>query len=114
MARWVQANLGLHKEMEIDRIDNSGHYEANNLRYVTPSQNIANSRGDRVSAQFHAFKLKYPEVTYADITLRTFFYQGMTPTQIVERFYRPSRKPKGVYGTFSTPDPVIASQLKDS
>ena len=35
--------------------------------------------------------------------------RGLTDEQIVERFHRPSRKPKGVYGTFSTLDPEIVS-----
>ena len=110
MALWVEENLGLHREMEIDRIDNNGHYEPGNLRYSTPAQNVANSRKAKVSAKFHAFRLKYPEVRYADATLRHLLLEGLTPEQIRERFYRPSCKPKGVYGTFSTPDQDIVSQ----
>lgn len=34
MAMWVESNLGLHPKLELDRIDNDGHYEAGNLRYV--------------------------------------------------------------------------------
>lgn len=114
MALWVQRNLGLHQEMELDRIDNEGHYEAGNLRYVTLAQNLANSRKQRVSAEFHDFRMRHPEVRYADATLRRMLLAGMTATQIVDRYYQPSDKPKGVYGTFSTPDPVIASRLKGS
>jgi hypothetical protein len=113
MALWVQENLGLHKDKELDRIDNEGHYEAGNLRYVTPAQNLANSRKQKVSAEFHAFRQEHPEIRYADATLRRLLLQGMTPEQIIERYNRPSAKPKGVYGTFSTPDPDIASRLRE-
>lgn len=114
MAVWVQDNLGLHSELEIDRIDNDGHYEAGNLRYSTPAQNVANSTKQRVSAAFHAFRLVHPEIRYADVTLRRLLLSGMTAAQIVERYHQPSRKPKGVYGIYSTADPTIASRSKGS
>jgi len=114
MAEWVQANLGLHRDMELDRINNDGHYEPGNLQWTTPTQNVANSTKAKVSAEFHAFRLQYPEVRYADATLRRFLLAGMAFKEIKDRFYQASSKPKGVYGTFSTPDPIIASRLKDS
>ncbi len=114
MGLWVMEHLGLHQDLELDRIDNDGHYEPGNLRYATGAQNLANSRKQRVSAQFHDFRMKHPEVRYADATLRRFLLQGMTPTQIIARWHQPSTKPKGVYGIFSTADPVIASRLKRS
>lgn len=114
MARWVQEHLGLHPELQIDRVKNDGHYEPGNLRWATPAQNLANSRRQRVSARFHAFRLSRPAIRYADATLRRLLLSGLTDMEIIARFNRPSCKPKGVYGTFSTPDPVIASQLKDS
>ena len=40
--------------------------------------------------------------------------EGMTDDQIIERYHKPSLKPKGKYGTYSTPDPTIASLVKDS
>jgi hypothetical protein len=112
MAEWVTANLGLQKEMEIDRIDNDGHYEAGNLRWAHPALNVANSTKAKVSAEFHTFRMEHPEVRYADATLRRLLLKGMTFEEIRERYQKPSRKPKGVYGTFSTPDPTIASQSK--
>lgn len=113
MAEWVAENLGLHREMEIDRIDNDGHYEPGNLRWATPIQNVVNSTKAKVSIEFHVFRKNHPEIMYADATLRRLLLQGMTPEQIIERFNLPSCKPKGVYGTFSTPDQSIVSLSKD-
>ena len=112
MAEWVQEHLGLHRLMEIDRIDNSGHYEAGNLRWATPMQNVSNSRKAKVSGEFHRFRLEHPEIRYADSTLRTLLLKGLTAEQIINRYNRPSDKPKGVYGTFSMPDPTIALRSK--
>lgn len=42
-ARWVVSNLGPPApKMEIDRINNDGHYEPGNLRWATRKQQIAN------------------------------------------------------------------------
>ena len=113
-AVWVQENLGLHKEMQIDRIENDGHYEPGNLRYLTLKQNMNNQRGKQATRRMHKFRESYPDVKYADSTLVHLIREGLTDEQIVERFKRPSFKPKGVYGTFSTPDPDILSLSKDS
>lgn len=114
MAVWVQENLGLHKEMELDRIDNDGHYAAGNLRYLSRKQNQANKGGPRLTQKLHAFRVVNPSVRYSDATLQRLLSEGLTAEQIVERFNRPSAKPKGVYGTFSTPDPDILSLSKGS
>ena len=112
-AVWVANNLGLHKDKELDRIDNSGHYEPGNLRWVTRRQNIANQ--DRAkSKEFHLFRSMHPEVRYADNTLRNLLRKGLSFDQIVERWNRPSDKPKGVYGICSTADPAIVSLLTDA
>jgi len=110
MARWIQDNLGLERQKEIDRIDNDGHYEAGNLRWASRAQNVANSRKSKVTLMFHRFRLEHPEIRYADATLRRLFLEGLTTEQIIERYHRPSCKPKGVYGTFSMPDLDIVSQ----
>jgi hypothetical protein len=101
-------NLGLHKHMELDRINNNKGYAPGNLRFVLRRLNVANQERCR-SIAFHQFRQDYPEVRYADNTLRDMLCRGLTPEQIVERWGQPSCKPKGLYGTFSTADPVIAS-----
>ena len=114
MAVWVQENLGLHPEMELDRIDNDGHYAPGNLRYLTRRQNQSNKRGAQPTLKLHEFRASHPDVLYSDSTLRKLFASGMTLVEIVERYRQPSAKPKGVYGTFSTPDPDILSLSKGS
>ena len=111
---WIQENLGLHQENQLDRIDNDGHYEAGNLRWLTSRQNASHTRRSRIAPLFHQFRAEHPEVRYADGTLSHLLGLGLTFEQIVERWAKPSCKPKGKYGTFSTADPVIASQQTDS
>lgn len=47
-AVWVMQNLGLHKHLEVDRIDNNGHYEAGNLKYSTKSEQMRNQRRSKI------------------------------------------------------------------
>lgn len=107
-AVWVADNLGLEREKELDRTNNSGHYEPGNLRWVSRRQNLADQDRSKSTA-FHMFRMRHPEVRYADTTLRNLLNKGLSEQQIVERWGRPSCKPKGVYGTFSTADPDIVS-----
>lgn len=116
-AIWIIKNLGLpeqDRDLQLDRIDNDGHYEPGNLRWLRQKQNMANTRNTRWTPRMHAFRLQNPGVKYADATLRRLMWEGFSDEEIVERYHRPSLKPKGKYGTFSTPDPVIASLAKDS
>lgn len=43
-ADWVMDNLGLVRDLYLDRIDNDGHYEPGNLRWVDGTINVANRR----------------------------------------------------------------------
>lgn len=115
-ALWVKQHLGVPKDrsLHLDRIENDGHYEPGNIRWSTSSQNNSHVRKPRCNAALHRFRQDHPEIRYADSTLRKFFSKQMTFEQIIERFYIPSNKPKGKYGTFLTPDPFIVSLHKDS
>jgi hypothetical protein len=116
MAVWLIENLGepADRGMEIDRIDNNGHYEPGNLRWATASLNVSNTRKRRINAEAHAFRMAHPDVRYADATLRRLIGSGLSWPEIVKRWNTPSSKPKGVYGTCSTPDPDIASLFQGS
>lgn len=112
-AEWIKCNLGLRQDLVLDRIDNNGHYEPGNLRWVSHSMNNCNTRRGGWVAKFHKFRLDHPDIRYADKTLKNLFSLGFTSEQIIARYNRPSDKPKGVYGTYSTADPAIASLAKD-
>jgi hypothetical protein len=111
-ALWVRDTLGCtpeHKRMELDRMDNSVGYVRGNIRWATKAQNASNTRVSRHAVRFHRFRLEHPDIRYADGTLRRLL---ASMTEILQRWAAPSCKPKGRYGTYSTPDPVIASQLR--
>ena len=44
MGLWIIENLGLHREKQIDRIDNNGNYEKGNLRLSTAEQNLCHTQ----------------------------------------------------------------------
>lgn len=116
-AEWIMENLGIPERdpnTQLDRINNDGHYEPGNLRWVSKQMNTANTRRGGWVAKVHKFRMDHPEIRYADKTLRNMFSMGLTDEQVIERYHRKSDKPKGVYGTYVTPDPAIASLAKDS
>ena len=106
-------HLGLPEKISInihlDRINNNGHYEAGNLRWSTRQENNSHTRRSKYVERFHLFRETYPEIRYSDKTLRNLMGYGLTDAQIIERFQRPSDKPKGMYGTFSIADQEIVS-----
>lgn len=112
-ARWVLDNLGACQSKELDRIDNNGHYEPGNLRWASKSLNGCNSRRGGWMAMVHKFRMDHPEIRYADKTLRNLISLGFDQKQIIDRYYQKSDKPKGMYGTYLTPDPEIASLARD-
>lgn len=118
---WIMQSLGLpefvtvaqRSRIQLDRIDPHGHYEAGNLRWLSVELNQQNKRGNQSVARTHKFRLDHPEIRYSDSTLKRFFWAGMTEAQIIERYHKPSIKPKGKFGTYLTPDPTIASLVRD-
>lgn len=117
-AQWIKKNIGIPEKISInihlDRINNNGHYEPGNLRWSTRQENNSHTRRSKYVERFHLFRLNYPEIKYADKTLRNLMGYGLSDQQIIERFHLPSDKPKGVYGTYSTAVPEIALLAKAS
>lgn len=54
------ANLGLHPELEIDRIDNNRHYAPGNLRWVTDRQQIMNRRNTKMPVSWVFRQAEWP------------------------------------------------------
>jgi hypothetical protein len=54
--QWIVENLGRRPtpRHSIDRIDNSDHYRAGNLRWATPKQQARNTRRNVIHSQEHA------------------------------------------------------------
>lgn len=73
--------------MELDREDNSGHYEPGNLRWVHPVQNIANSRKSKgYRDRFIGFRKAHPQIRYSDRWLEDMIRRGMTDAEIVRKW----------------------------
>jgi hypothetical protein len=111
---WVLENIGPPPSgMELDRIDNTKGYAPGNLRWSSKVQNRRHTSRTVNTPALHTFRLVHPEVRYADNTMKNLLSMGLSFEQIVERWNRPSCKPKGVYGICSTADPFIASLHRD-
>lgn len=76
-ALWIQENLGLQVDMELDRVDNSGHYAPGNLKWSTKEENNRNKRTTKVPTPMAVSP-------YAPTTTARLQRSGMTPGQIVE------------------------------
>lgn len=81
--RYIQAHLPheTYLGLDIDRIDNSGHYAPGNLRLVTRAQNLRNKRGSKVSDEL----LAWAETSspYALNTTLCKLRNGITREQII-------------------------------
>jgi hypothetical protein len=85
-ALWIQSELGLHREKELDRIDNNGDYAPGNLRYVTRSQNAMNQRRSKMTeATKNWAETKSP---FSISTTNKYFRKGFPPEAIVGLAYK--------------------------
>ena len=80
-ALWVQENLGLHKELQIDRIDNNGHYAAGNLKYSTPRENIMNRSNTKLDESWVYVEKEWP---FSEGTVKKYLRQGFSRVEIIE------------------------------
>ena len=87
-ARWIAENLGIaSRALQIDRIDNDGHYEPGNLQWATRVAQMNNCRQSKgCRDRFMAFRKQYPEVRYSDRYLTEMLRLGFSDDWIVERF----------------------------
>lgn len=119
-AAWMMENHGLQKEKEIDRVNNNGHYEPDNMRWASKSDQMRNNRRTKIPEGFKFQEEQWP--LSRDITERM-LRKGLTREeilahaasivsakkknwrQIAERFART---------TSSTPDLATASPCRDA
>lgn len=86
---WVSTNLPhtTYKGIEIDRIDNNGHYAPGNLRLATRKQQIDN-RGITVWTEFRGMPVRLtdflPFSPYTPDGTRSLVRQGLNGDQIIE------------------------------
>jgi peptidoglycan/xylan/chitin deacetylase (PgdA/CDA1 family) len=72
-AAWIAENLGLHAELEIDRIQNDGHYEPGNLRYATRRENNLNRSNTKLDPAWVFNPTDWP---YGEKHVRKLLYAG--------------------------------------
>lgn len=94
MTEWVLANLGPRPSgCSIDRIDNSGHYEAGNLRWADRQTQNSNKRAYTGSVYGNRIRRLMLQTDYGYESIRTFIKDGMTDADIINRKRRPGGRP---------------------
>ena len=122
---WVLENLPhpTYRGVDIDRVDNSGHYEPGNLRLVTRSMNLTNRRGGRsveymgrqvaLHHVWHLIRTDHPDFTLSHGRTTARLASG-EPVAEVLAFGKAYSGGRGRPRTTSlTPDPAIVSQYRD-
>lgn len=119
---WITEHLPHpdYRLVEVDRVDNDGHYEPGNIRLVDRRANNSNKTatrfvqymGQRVARQHAAHLMKYdhPECPFSLAWITTLLARGHSPESILRMEHTgQGRKPT----TSQTPDPDIVSRYRD-
>ena len=83
---WVMQNLGLQQDLELDRIDNNGHYEAGNMRYFTRREQMFNTR--RTKSTLPDYLWAETESPLAFFTTRRYLIAGFSREEIIQQAIR--------------------------
>ena len=86
-AEWVFENLGYEPDKSLSRIDNQGHFEPGNLAWVE-TRKLDRNRASPMSKKVKALLDEYPDVGYADASIRNMLRAGLTHEQIANKWRR--------------------------
>jgi hypothetical protein len=90
-ALWVAQNLGVEPEKKLDRIDNNGHYEPGNLRWVTQQEQCWNTEKSVLKGWVY-----HPEEwPFAASTVRVKLLKGYSREQILDQARAIAARQKG-------------------
>ena len=78
---WITQNLGLHKNLTLDRIDNNGHYAPGNLRWATVAEQSWNKRTN----VREPWTYRAEEWPYDENTVKNKFRRGYSRAEIFEQ-----------------------------
>lgn len=91
-ARWALENVSPKQELTLDRINNNGHYEPGNIRFVSARTNQMNRRNTKLSEDWKYRPGFWP---YEEATVRAMLYAGMTRKQILSHAQQMVRQHRG-------------------
>ena len=115
---WMEQNLPHedYRGVELDRIDNDGHYEPGNLRLVSKFENLLNKRtihwveygGQKVARShvWHLIKIDHPGFGYGQDWTTKLLAQGLTISEVLKKgMAHPPR-------TYGAPDAIIVAYYR--
>lgn len=80
---WIQENLGLNRDLEIDRINNNGNYRPGNLRYATHRDQQFNKRNSKLTRADLVWATEKSPLALN--TTRRLMADGLSQEDVVER-----------------------------
>lgn len=91
-ARWINDNLEIRRDLQIDRIDNNGHYEPGNLRMTTAENNCRNRRCSNLKEGWVYREEEWP---YVESVVRDRLGRGQTREEILAQAQKTVSMPIG-------------------
>lgn len=81
--QYIMRNLGLHQHLQLDRVDNNGHYAPGNLRYVSRKTNNFNKRTNKMTEAQDVWAKTLSPLAYN--TTKHAFHKGATEQDIIKQ-----------------------------
>jgi hypothetical protein len=90
-AKWMMENHGLHKELEIDRVDNNGPYAPGNMKWSTKHEQMMNNRRTVMPKDFVFRKEEWP---YCEWTTMKKLRSGMSREEVMAEAWSAVKRKK--------------------